>query len=66
MNRSELKAEIARKGISNRAISVALGISEQAFYNKIGGSSEFKESEIKKLITILELTPDDVNRIFLS
>ena len=66
MNRAELRAEIARKNISNREIARALGISEQSFYNKIGGTSEFKESEIKKLVSILELTPDDVNRIFLS
>ena len=65
MNRSELRAEIARKGISNREISRALNISEQAFYNKIGGTSEFKESEIKKLVSILGLTADDINRIFL-
>lgn len=65
MNRSELRAEIARKGISNREISRALNISEQAFYNKIGGTSEFKESEIKKLVYLLGLTADDINRIFL-
>lgn len=66
MNRAELRAEIARKRISNREISKALGISEQAFYNKIGGVTEFKESEIKALVKILELSPEDVNRIFLS
>lgn len=65
MNRAELRAEIARKGISNRSIANQLGISEQAFYNKIGGVREFKESEIKKLIQILELTPERVNEIFL-
>jgi len=66
MNRSELRAEIARKGISNRAVAGELNISEQAFYNKMSGTSEFKESEIKKLIQILELSAADVDRIFLS
>ncbi len=66
MNRSELRAEIARKGISNRAVAGELNISEQAFYNKMSGASEFKESEIKKLIQILELSAADVDRIFLS
>lgn len=66
MNRNELRAEIARKGKSNKAIIRALNISEQAFYNKMSGNSEFKESEIKKLIEILELTVEDVNRIFLT
>ena len=66
MNRSELRAEFARRGISNRAIASELNISEQAFYNKMSGASEFKESEIKKLILILELSAEDVDRIFLS
>lgn len=66
MNRAELRAEFARQGISNRAIAAELNISEQAFYNKMSGASEFKESEIKKLIQILGLTAADVDRIFLS
>ena len=32
----------------------------------IAMNSEFKESEIKALISILSLSPDDVNRIFLT
>ncbi len=66
MNRSELRAEIARQGISNRDIARELNISEQAFYNKMSGASEFKESEIKKLAQILGWTAADVDRIFLS
>lgn len=66
MERAELRAEVARKGVSNRAISQALGISEQAFYNKMSGKAEFKESEIKKIAQVLLLTSDDVNRIFFA
>ena len=66
MNRSELRAEIARAGISNRKIAAEMDISEQAFYNKMSGTTEFKESEIKKLIQILGLSAADVDRIFLT
>lgn len=66
MNRTELRAEIARKEITNRTISRELGISEQAFYNKMNGTSEFKESEIKGIVRVLGLTAADVDRIFLS
>lgn len=66
MNRAELRAEIARKGISNKAIIEALNISEQAFYNKIKGTTEFKESEIRALVEVLGLTAEDINRIFLA
>ncbi len=65
MDRSELRAEFARQGISNRRIAAELNISEQAFYNKMSGVTEFKESEIKKLIQILGLSAADVDRIFL-
>lgn len=61
----ELKAAIARSGITNRELSSHLGISEQAFYNKVGGQSEFKNSEIKHLAVLLSLSMDAVNAIFL-
>lgn len=64
LDRAELRAEIARKQVTNRAIAAALGISEAAFYNKLCGSSEFKESEIRKLIDFLGMSADTVNRIF--
>lgn len=66
MNRAELRAEIARQKKTYRAIAAALGISEQAFYNKLDGKTEFKESEIRKLVDLLGLSADDLNRIFLA
>ena len=64
MDRAELRAEIARKQITNRAIAAELGISEAAFYNKLCGKAEFKESEIRKLIDVLKMSADTINRIF--
>lgn len=64
MNIPELRASIARIGISNRRLSKTLGISEQAFYNKIQGNTEFKGSEIKKMADILGLSLEEVNNIF--
>lgn len=64
MNIPELRASIARTGISNRRLSETLGISEQAFYNKMQGNTEFKGSEIKKMAGILGLSLEDVNNIF--
>ena len=66
MNRSELRAEIARKDISKRAIAEALEISETSLFLKMRGDREFKETEIRKLVEVLALTPEDVQRIFLS
>ena len=66
MNREELRAEIARKQITKRTIAKALEISETSLALKMRGVREFKESEIRGLIWVLDLTPDDVTRIFLS
>lgn len=65
MNYPELRASIARAGVTNRKLSEFLGISEQTFYNKMQGGTEFKGSEIKKLAGILCLSMTDVNNIFL-
>ena len=65
MNCPELRASIARAGITNRKLAEHLGLSEQAFYNKIQGDTEFKGSEIKGLAKVLNLSMKDVNTIFL-
>ena len=66
MNREELRAEIARKQITKRTIAKALEISETSLALKMRGVREFKDSEIRGLIWVLDLTPEDVQRIFLS
>ena len=64
MNRAELRAAIARKGISKTDLAQALDISSTSLQLKLKGEREFKESEIQKLINVLGLTADDVNLIF--
>ena len=64
MNVEELQISILKAGKTNRETSVYLGISEQAFYNKINGKSEFKNSEILKLSKFLKLSASKVNEIF--
>jgi len=66
MDRSELRAEIARKNISKTVLAEALKLSRASFCSKLKGEREFKESEIRKLVDVLGLTATDVNRIFLS
>lgn len=64
MNSPEFRAAVARRGKTNRELARELGISETAFSNKVWGRSQFKNSEIKKLTGILELSMEDVNTIF--
>lgn len=64
MNYPEFRAAVARAGVTNRELASGLGLSEQAFYNKLNGKAEFKNSEIKRITMILALTMDSVNQIF--
>lgn len=66
MNTAELRAAIARAGKTYRGLARSIGISEQAFYNKLNGESDFKASEIKTLRGELNLTSDEVNYIFFN
>lgn len=66
MNNRELKAAIARSGLTNQTIALELGLSAQGLYNKLSGNSEFKGSEIKHLAEILQLSISEVNNIFFS
>lgn len=64
MNYPEFRAAVARAGVTNRELANGLGLSEQAFYNKLKGRAEFKNSEIKQLTSILTLSMEAVNIIF--
>lgn len=55
MDAIRLECEMKRKRISKRDMCSRLGISRSAFYRKCNGLSEFTQSEIQKIATILEL-----------
>ena len=66
MKQNELRAEMARKGISMNEAQKALKISQTALRRKMKGETEFKASEIKTLMKLLELDLFLVERIFLD
>lgn len=55
MNKALLRYEMERKGISVEKMVNELGISRSAFWKKCNGVSEFRQSEMKKIIELLEL-----------
>lgn len=55
MDALKLKYVIQSHGYSVEEISKKLGISRTAFYRKCNGKSEFVQSEIQKLIELLEI-----------
>lgn len=64
MNSVKLRTVMLENGKTMREISQFIHISEQAFYNKLHGKTEFKSSEILKLTAFLKLSMEQVNEIF--
>jgi transcriptional regulator with XRE-family HTH domain len=63
MRECAIKAVLARRGLRQKDLAELLGISPATTNEKIRGKSEFKESEINKLI---EITGMNYEEIFLS
>ena len=63
MRERVIKALLIRQGLKQKDLAKLLGISAAAVNEKIRGKSEFKESEINKLVKITGRSYED---IFLS
>lgn len=66
MNLELLNDVIDRSKLTRTAIAESLGLSRQGLLNKTTGTREFKGSEIKRLIQILELDEQQQNAIFFA
>lgn len=55
MNTDLLEYEMKRKKVSISDMCKKLGISKSAFYRKCNGKSEFTQSEIQRIVDILNL-----------
>lgn len=65
-NQFELEKIIRQNGFSKRAIAKQLGISEQSLLNKMTNKTEFKSSEISKLVELLHIENDNVVGLFFN
>lgn len=63
-NTEALKQKIDESGYKMQFVAKQIGVSNQAFYNKIGNKTEFLASEIMKLSKLLQLDDDERNAIF--
>ena len=66
MNSTELSVELTRNKLSVPKAADLIGIGKKAFYSKMKGESEFKQSEIKELKKILNLSDERVSEIFFA
>lgn len=64
MNIQLLEEKIKKSGLKYEFIAQSLKITEAGLRKKRAGISEFKASEVKKLIKLLKLTSKDVDEIF--
>ena len=55
MDKARLEYEMMKHSISKSDMCAMLGISRSAFYRKCNGESEFTQSEIQKIVDILDL-----------
>jgi transcriptional regulator with XRE-family HTH domain len=63
---NELRAELVRKELSVEDVAKQMGIDKASLYRKLKGDSEFLRIEIEKLVNILQLSGEDVLRIFFT
>ncbi len=64
MDLPELRAVMARAGVSARGLAAHIGMPETTLSCKMRGESEFKGSEIQAIAKVLALTMEQVNQIF--
>ena len=63
---NELKAARIKKGLTQEKLSNKLGISTPSFSKKERGLIPFSINEVSVLKETLELTPDEVYKIFFT
>ena len=66
MNVKELKAQMIRKDKTVDQLCAAIGISRSAWFRKVGGQSEFTQSEICRLKSELGLDDQLTGLIFFN
>jgi DNA-binding XRE family transcriptional regulator len=66
MNKRELDAALARKGMTQEMLASKLGIALVTLNRKINGYRDFKRSEINLIRLVLELTDEETMNIFFN
>lgn len=59
-----LKQIIDDKGYKLSYVAIKLSLTREALYKKLRGDTEFKASEIAKLVELLKLTSKETKNIF--
>lgn len=62
----KLKSHRVLKKMTQENMAKIIGITNKSYCEKETGKREFTRTELKKIITALELTPQDTYNIFFS
>lgn len=65
-NTELLKKSIEERGFVNKYIAAKMGVTVETFSRKVNGKSQFKDTEIRCIKEILDLTGEEVNAIFFA
>ena len=66
LNANDLKAEIARNGLTIPKLAMLMGIDKKTLYSRLNGETAFKQTEIVKLSQVLNLSEESIMRIFFT
>lgn len=64
--KNEFRAEVVRNGMSLEDVAKAIGINYVSLHRKMNGTSDFYRGEIEKIVRLLNLSGEDVLRIFFA
>ena len=65
-NRNELRAAVARKGLTMGELAEKIGIGIASMSNKANGRMDFRASEIERIAEVLNLNYKDIGIIFFA
>lgn len=66
MNVADLRAEIARCGLTIPKLADMIGMDKKTLYSRISEETSFKQTEIVKISHALNLTEDKIMSIFFA
>lgn len=64
--RNEFRAEVVRRDMTIDDVAKAIGINPASLHRKMNGTSDFYRGEIETIVHLLNLSGDDVLRIFFA
>ena len=59
-----LKGKIVEKGLTVEELAKEIGVNKSTLYRKFGDPDTFSVGEVNKIVTALDLTPDNAVAIF--